>query len=163
MEWLFGIVGGIAVFLGIFILAAGEDQYVGIGGDLSWRVGDISSAWAYGLLIGGGALFLIALGMFIAASRSERAVRTSNRALSDLLMHVGVFVVVNAFIWIQDIALGEGLDYAYWVTIPWGLGLAAHATTYYFTRGAEQSAADDMVGRKQGVPEKDEPKELSPH
>ncbi len=35
-------------FLGVFILVADEDQYVGIGGDLSWRVGDISSAWATG-------------------------------------------------------------------------------------------------------------------
>ncbi len=38
-----GIVGGIAAFLGLFILFGPEDEYVGLGGDFSWRVGDISS------------------------------------------------------------------------------------------------------------------------
>jgi len=52
---------------------------------------------------------------------SERAV---------LLTHIAVFVLVNGILWIQDILAGGGLDYAYWVTIPWGLGLMAHATAY---------------------------------
>ena len=60
-ERVLGIVGGIAVFLGLFILFAGEDQYLGIDRDYSWRVGDISPAWAYGLLIGGAILLVIVL------------------------------------------------------------------------------------------------------
>lgn len=133
-EWLFGIVGGIGVFLGLFILFAGENEYVGIGGDWSWRVGDISSAWMYWLLIGGGVLLTASLVM-IAYGRGRPAVtRMGNRALADLLWHSGIFVAVNAYIWVQDFAIGGGLDYAYWVTIPWAVGLATHSIVYMYNR-----------------------------
>lgn len=132
-EWLLGIVGGIGVFLGLFILFAGEDQYVGIGGDLSWRVGDITSAWAYGLLIGGGVLLLVGLVMIVLGHQRADERHTHSSALSELLWHAGIFAVVNAFIWVQDIAIGGGVDYAYWVTIPWAIGLAIHAVSVYFS------------------------------
>jgi hypothetical protein len=129
-EWLFGIVGGIALFLGLFIFFAGDDQYVGIGGDLSWRVGDISSAWAWSLLIGGVVLLVVALVMLVAGRNRPARVAMGDRR-AELLWHAGIFLVVNAFIWIQDLAIGGGLEYAYWVTIPWGIGLGAHAIAYY--------------------------------
>ena len=110
-EWLTGIVGGIAAFLGLFIMFGPEDEYVGLGGDLAWRVGDISNAWMYSLLIG---------------------VAVVAAAVVDLVLHAGVFTVVNAFVWIQDFAIGGGLDYALWVTIPWAVGLAIHAGVYFF-------------------------------
>ena len=82
-EWLFGILGGIATFLGLFVLFADVDQWIGIGGDLSWRVGDISSTWAYGLLVGGLVLLILALGMAFlgrpAVARGEQIVSTSGR------------------------------------------------------------------------------------
>ncbi len=127
-EWLFGIVGGIATFLGLFILFADGDQWIGIGGDLSWRVGDISSAWAYGLLAGGLGLLILALGMtFLGRPVGASRARTVSTGFTDLYWHAGLFVAVNAFLWLQDIALGDGLNYAFWATIPWGIGLAIHA------------------------------------
>ena len=72
VVWTGGIVGAIAVFLGLFILFAGENQYVGLGGDWSWRVGDISSAWAYGLLAGGVVLLLIVLASTVGMARRRR-------------------------------------------------------------------------------------------
>lgn len=62
VEWFFGILGGIATFLGLIVLFADGDQWIGFGGDLSWRVADIPSAWAYGLLVGGFVLLILALG-----------------------------------------------------------------------------------------------------
>jgi len=62
--WVLGIVGAAAVFFGLFILFAGEDQYLGFGG-ASWRVGDISQGWAYGLLVGGGLLLVIVVAMLL--------------------------------------------------------------------------------------------------
>lgn len=127
-EWLFGIIGGIATFLGLFVLFADGDQWVGIGGDLSWRVGDISSAWAYGLLVGGLVLLVLALGLvFYGRTAGVARTRTGSAGLTDLYWHTGFFLVVNAFLWLQDIALGDGLNYAFWATIPWGIGLASHA------------------------------------
>lgn len=159
LEWFFGIVGGVAVFLGVFVLTAGEDQYVGIGGDLSWRAGDISSGWAYGLLIGGAVVFLVALAMVVSAGRSQRAARVPDAELVRLVWHTGIFTVVNAFIWLQDIALGEGF-YAYWVTIPWALGLGIHALVYYFSR--EETSVEE-----EGIPEgerlEEATKDLQPH
>lgn len=149
-EWLFGIVGGIGAFLGLFILFADEDQYVGIGGDLSWRVGDISLAWAYGLLIGGGLLLLIALGMVLRDARSgHRPADTESAGLSELIWHAGVFVLVNAFIWVQDIAISEGVDYAYWVTIPWAVGLLVHASVYLSNRGKATSLPPKVESREE--------------
>ena len=130
-EWLFGIVGGIAAFLGLFVMFGPEDEYVGLGGDLSWRVGDISDAWMYSLLIGGFALLVIAIAMAIAGRTRPSADSTP---LGDLVLHAGIFTVVNAFVWIQDFAIGGGLDYALWVTIPWAVGLAIHAGAYFFGR-----------------------------
>jgi hypothetical protein len=73
------------------------------------------------------------------------------------MWHTGFFVVVNAFLWIQDIVAGEGLEYAYWITIPWGVGLISHALAYLFeTRRMKERTAEDAA--------KDEPRqELQPH
>lgn len=127
-EWFFGIVGGIAAFLGLFILFGPDDEYVGLGGDLAWRVADISDVWMYSLLVGGFVLLGIAVYMAIVGRNRPKIEATP---LSDLMLHVGVFVAVNAFVWIQDYAIGGGLDYALWMTIPWGIGLAIHAATYF--------------------------------
>jgi hypothetical protein len=61
---------------------------------------------------------------------SPTAPEARARHRSDLLWHVAIFVVVNAFLWIQDIAAGGGVDYAYWTTIPWGIGLLIHVAAY---------------------------------
>ena len=64
-------------------------------------------------------------------NRSGEGVASGRRS-SELLWHVGIFVVVNALIWAQDLAMGGGV-YAYWVTVPWAVGLGAHAIAYYMS------------------------------
>ena len=49
---------------------------------------------------------------------------------SSLLWHISAFVIVNAFLWFIDIAGGGGVQWAYWTTIPWGVGLAFHIAAY---------------------------------
>lgn len=65
VEWVAGIIGAVALFLGLFITFAGENQSLGLGGDWSWEVGEISSAWQYGFLIGGAVLLLGVIGLVI--------------------------------------------------------------------------------------------------
>ena len=138
-EWVLGIVGGIAVFLGLFMLFGGEDQYLGLGGDLTWRVGDISSAAAYWFL-GGGVVLLLATVVVVIWDRRHPQVHRPRSEFAGLMSHTGIFVVVNAFLWIQDIAAGGGLEYAYWTTIPWAIGLISHALAYaYWARKAEEA------------------------
>lgn len=139
-EWALGIVGGIATFLGLFILYGADDQYVGLGGDLSWRVGDLDAAWGYGLLAGGLVALLVTLGLVLRDHRVEHepgGMRESG--WSDVIAHAVVFTIVNGFLWAQDIALGDGANYAYWVTIPWGIGLAIHVVAQY--RASRESRA----------------------
>ncbi len=62
MAWLLGVIGGVATVVGLVILLAGDDQYVGIGGDWSWRVGDINAAWGWCLLVGGVAILVASVG-----------------------------------------------------------------------------------------------------
>jgi hypothetical protein len=62
----------------------------------------------------------------------EALARKRAKYLSGLLWHAGTFVIINAFFWILDIALGEGgLDWAFWVTGAWGFALAFHALAYF--------------------------------
>ena len=56
-----GIVGGIAAFVGGFILLADDQGTVDIGGMVSWQVSEIDPLWGYGLLIGGALALLGAL------------------------------------------------------------------------------------------------------
>jgi 2TM domain len=128
-EWVLGIVGACVALLGVFILYGGEDQYVGMGGDLSWRVGDIASWWGYGMVVVGLVLLVVAAVVAIRDLRHPEA-RKPMSEFQALIMHIVVFTIVNAFLWLQDIATGDGLNYAYWVTIPWGVGLIAHIVAY---------------------------------
>jgi hypothetical protein len=42
-EWVLGIVGAFASFLGLFVLHAGDDQYLGVFGSWPGRIGDINA------------------------------------------------------------------------------------------------------------------------
>jgi hypothetical protein len=148
-EWVFGIIGGIAAFLGLFILVGGGEQSLGLGGDLTWEVAEISSAWGYGLLAGGGVLLLITLALVVQGRRSPQ-VRRPRSEFAGLMWHIGIFVVVNAFLWIQDIVAGGGLEYAYWATIPWGIGLMVHVLTYVFAgRRVDEATTMKVVKEKE--------------
>lgn len=137
-EILLGVLGVICLVVGVIILVADDDQFVGPGGDLAWRVGDIPAMAAWGLLIGG-VVLLVVMGAMIWAGRSTAAgrVQLADRPRQELIAHATAFTIVNAFLWLQDIAAGGGLEYAYWTTIPWGIGLIAHAIAY--TTGRKES------------------------
>jgi len=156
-EWVMGIVGGIAAFLGLFIMFGPENEYLGLGGDnLTWRVGDIDAAWGYGLLIGGVVLLVATVALVAWDMRHPRAHRVQSE-FAGVMWHTAIFVVVNAFLWIQDIASGGGLEYAYWTTIPWAVGLLSHAGVYLYS--TRKVAAPPLVPTVQ----EDTSKELQHH
>ena len=62
----------------------------------------------------------------------EMRARERAKYLSGLLWHIGAFIIINAFLWILDTGLGDGsLDWAFWITLFWGFGLAFHALAYF--------------------------------
>ena len=66
-----GIVGGIAAFVGGFILLGDDRGTVDIGGMVSWQVSEIDPLWGYGLLIGGALALLGALSWHCATAARE--------------------------------------------------------------------------------------------
>ena len=79
----------------------------------------------------------------VASGGTENRVRTGVRDRPLVVWHVAAFVVVNAFLWGLDIAGGSGVQWAYWVTIVWSLGLALHVTSYF-------TGAADGIERRLG-------------
>lgn len=52
--------------------------------------------------------------------------------LPALLWHVGAFAAINSLLWVIDLNLGrEGTQWAHWVTVVWGVGLAFHLAGYW--------------------------------
>jgi hypothetical protein len=51
--------------------------------------------------------------------------------LTGLIWHVGAFLIINAFLWLLDLALGQnGLQWAYWITAAWGFALLFHVLAW---------------------------------
>ncbi|MEZ4501757.1 MAG: 2TM domain-containing protein [Dehalococcoidia bacterium] len=46
-------------------------------------------------------------------------------------IHALVYVLVNAGLWVLDLVTGGGINWAYWTTIPWGIGLAIHGAVLF--------------------------------
>jgi apolipoprotein N-acyltransferase len=61
----------------------------------------------------------------------EQRARERAEAYTALMWHIGSFVVLNGFFWILDAVTGPaGFQWAYWITIFWGFGLAFHFVAY---------------------------------
>ncbi len=60
----------------------------------------------------------------------EERARKRAEEFVGLLWHIAAFVIVNLFLWGIDIATGDGVQWAYWVTIAWSIGLLFHIAAY---------------------------------
>lgn len=54
-------------------------------------------------------------------TRAQRRVKN----FTDVMWHLATFVIINGFLWFIDLR-NDALDWAYWVTVAWGIGLAFH-------------------------------------
>ncbi len=59
----------------------------------------------------------------------DRALKRAKDS-TDVMWHVAVYAIVNVFLWFIDIAQGGGLNWAFWPTIGWGIGVAFHVASY---------------------------------
>lgn len=62
-----------------------------------------------------------------AVERAKKRVKE----LRDFYSHLVVYLVVNTGLVLLDLAQGDGLQWAYWVVIGWGIGLVAHAASVF--------------------------------
>ena len=60
----------------------------------------------------------------------EERARKRAKEFVGLLWHLAAFLIVNPFLWGIDIVTGSGVNWAYWATLSWGIGLAFHIAAY---------------------------------
>ena len=83
-------------------------------------------------------------------STPESRARKRAESYTGLMWHLGTYVVVNVFMWFIDIQGGGGVQWAYWVTIPWGIGLAFHTLAYFIDdSGIEQRKYRKFLAEEQ--------------
>jgi hypothetical protein len=61
------------------------------------------------------------------AGRSRKRVNQ----LRSIYIHLAIYLVVNIGLFVLDLAQGNGLQWAQWVALGWGIGLAAHAVIVF--------------------------------
>lgn len=64
-------------------------------------------------------------------STPEERARKRLHDYRGLLWHVATYLIINVFLWTLDIATGDGVNWAFWVTIFWGIGLLFHIAAYF--------------------------------
>ena len=65
------------------------------------------------------------------ANTPEARAHKRAKSYTSLMWHIGAFVVINGFFWILDLITGaSGVQWAYWITIFWGVALAFHVVAY---------------------------------
>lgn len=60
----------------------------------------------------------------------EARARKRAKDLTDVIWHAGTFVIINVFLWALDVITTPGVQWAYWITITWGIGLAFHVLSW---------------------------------
>ena len=59
----------------------------------------------------------------------ERALKRA-KEYTDLMWHIATFAIIIPMLWFIDLASGDGLNWAYWPTIGWGLAVAFHVASH---------------------------------
>ena len=77
-------------------------------------------------------------------STPEERARKRAQEFLGLLWHIAAFVIVNAFLWGLDLITGGGVEWAYWVTGAWGIGLLFHIAAY----ALDDSGFEDKLYRR---------------
>ena len=79
----------------------------------------------------------------------ERALKRAKEYVG-LLWHIAAFVIVNLFLWGLDWVTGGGIEWAYWPTLGWGIGLLFHIAAYALDdTGLETRAYHKFLAKEQ--------------
>lgn len=65
-----------------------------------------------------------------AKTPEQRAEERANE-FTGMLWHIATFLIINGMLWAIDIIQGDGVNWAFWVTLFWGIGVLFHVA-YYF-------------------------------
>ena len=77
-------------------------------------------------------------------STPEERARKRVKNYTDLMWHIAVYVIVNAFLWLVV------PQAAFWVTVGWGIGLAFHIASYFLDeRGGQDRRYQRYLAEEQ--------------
>lgn len=55
------------------------------------------------------------------------------------------YIVINIFLYILDYSNNGRIDWAYWVTFGWGIGILSHLFGVFFTSNLEDKIAENLM------------------
>lgn len=61
---------------------------------------------------------------------------------------IALFFIVNVFLYFIDFIPDGRIDWAYWVTLGWGLGLLIEGFGVFFGAGLEEKIAKDLMEKE---------------
>ncbi len=73
-----------------------------------------------------------------ATSTPEERARKRVKERTDVMWHVSAYAIINALLWLIDIGQGGGVDWAFWPTIGWGVGLGFHVASYMIDESGQE-------------------------
>jgi hypothetical protein len=76
-------------------------------------------------------------GMTSADTTPQERARKRAKDYTGMLWHIATFLIINGFFWVLDAMQGGGINWAYWITIFWGIGLAFHIAWYFIDVSGE--------------------------
>lgn len=62
---------------------------------------------------------------------------------------VFIFVIINIFLYILDYYSDQRINWAYWVTLGWGLGILIEWFSVYFGSNLEDKITKDLMDKNQ--------------
>jgi hypothetical protein len=82
-------------------------------------------------------------------SNPEARAQARVKEYTDLMWHTATFVIINGFMWLLDFGQGGGLDWAFWLTIFWGIGFAFHIAAYLFGNAGQSRRYQKYLAEEQ--------------
>jgi len=70
---------------------------------------------------------------------TDEQLRVKAKDMSEFFIHLFWFFIVNIILYIVDYMGNSRIDWAYWVTFGWGIGIISHTFGIFYSQSLEQT------------------------
>jgi hypothetical protein len=75
---------------------------------------------------------------------SQEEIATRTKQITRLVISCFWFVIINIFLYILDYSTDKTIDWAYWVTFGWGIGVLSQFLSIVITPYIESKVSESM-------------------